>query len=248
MKRRPSAHIAALVCSCLAGLSVPALGWASSGGAGLGSGSGSGAGAVAQPADSAVSASADGITLSTQESAFLADQVSFSGSAPAADSGQQVEIDRSGHQTRWRWTPTAFATVAPDGTFSVTWHANHIGRFAVRALLRQAPGGHAAADWPRVTVTVYRPSLATQYGPGFWGRRTACGETLRRRTIGVANRRLPCGTKVAIYYGGRMLVVPVIDRGPYANGADWDLTEATGRALGIAGTARIGAVSLPRPR
>ena len=84
--------------------------------------------------------------------------------------------------------------------------------------------------------------------PGFWGHTTACGETLRRGTIGVANRRLPCGTKVAIYYAGRMLVVPVIDRGPYANGADWDLTEATGRALGIAGTARIGAVSLARPR
>jgi len=39
--------------------------------------------------------------------------------------------------------------------------------------------------------------------------------------------------------------VPVIDRGPYANRADWDLTEATGKALGIDGTAEIGAVSLP---
>ncbi len=68
---------------------------------------------------------------------------------------------------------------------------------------------------------------------------------LRRDTVGVANRSLPCGTLVAIYYGGRTMVVPVIDRGPYANGADWDLTEATGRALGIAGTATVGAVSLP---
>ena len=42
------------------------------------------------------------------------------------------------------------------------------------------------------------------------------------------------------------MIVPVIDRGPYANHADWDLTEATGRAMGINGTARIGAVSLPR--
>jgi hypothetical protein len=41
--------------------------------------------------------------------------------------------------------------------------------------------------------------------------------------------------------------VPVIDRGPYANGADWDLTEATDKALGIPGTATIGAVSLPAP-
>jgi rare lipoprotein A (peptidoglycan hydrolase) len=38
----------------------------------------------------------------------------------------------------------------------------------------------------------------------------------------------------------------VIDRGPYANSADWDLTAATARALGITGTATIGAVSLRR--
>jgi rare lipoprotein A len=90
------------------------------------------------------------------------------------------------------------------------------------------------------------PATATLYGPGFYGRRTACGVVLRRSTIGVAHRWLPCGTPVAIYYDGRMLIVPVIDRGPYANGANWDLTMATGRALGLAGTASIGAVSLPR--
>jgi hypothetical protein len=39
----------------------------------------------------------------------------------------------------------------------------------------------------------------------------------------------------------------VIDRGPFANGADWELTEATGKVLGIEGTAEIGAVSLPAP-
>jgi len=37
----------------------------------------------------------------------------------------------------------------------------------------------------------------------------------------------------------------VIDRGPYANGADWDLTEATASRLGVTSTATIGAVSLP---
>ena len=37
----------------------------------------------------------------------------------------------------------------------------------------------------------------------------------------------------------------MIDRGPYANGADFDLTMATGRAMGMGGTAQIGAVSLP---
>ena len=44
---------------------------------------------------------------------------------------------------------------------------------------------------------------------------------------------------------GRMIVVPVIDRGPYANSADWDLTEATAQKLATPGIANIGAVSLP---
>ena len=50
-----------------------------------------------------------------------------------------------------------------------------------------------------------------------------------------------------------MITVPVIDRGPYAHGANWDLTMATGRALGILGTDVIGAAAVPsaattRPR
>ena len=125
------------------------------------------------------------------------------------------------------------------------------GRWAaIRAVVLRRS---AAADRPRgainpsptVSVTVYRPSIATLYGPGFYGHRTACGEVLRRNTIGVANRTLPCGTPVAVYYQGRTLIVPVIDRGPYAHNADWDLTMATGRVLGITETETIGAVSLP---
>jgi rare lipoprotein A len=93
---------------------------------------------------------------------------------------------------------------------------------------------------------VYRKSLATQYGQGFFGQKTACGQVLRRTTLGVANRTLKCGTPVAVYYRGQMIVVPVIDRGPYANNADWDLTQATAAALGISGTAKIGTAPLPR--
>ena len=46
-------------------------------------------------------------------------------------------------------------------------------------------------------------AIATQYGPGFYGQRTACGQKLRPTTIGVANRTLKCGTQVAIYWHGR---------------------------------------------
>jgi rare lipoprotein A (peptidoglycan hydrolase) len=68
---------------------------------------------------------------------------------------------------------------------------------------------------------------------------------LRRRTIGLANRTLPCGTQVQVYFDGSVMTVPVIDRGPYAHGANWDLTMAAGRALGMTGTARIGAAPMP---
>jgi rare lipoprotein A (peptidoglycan hydrolase) len=194
-----------------------------------------------------VTASSDGLTLVSHASAMLSGQLSFTGTAPTSDAGQTVEIQRLGHQTDWRWADTAQATIGPNGAFSSSWQADHIGRFDIRALVSQADRSHVASALPTVTVTVYRVSKTTLYGPGFYGQRTACGETLTRSTIGVANRTLKCGTQVAIYYGGRTLVVPVIDRGPFANGADWDLTEATGKVLGIEGTAEIGAVSLPAP-
>jgi rare lipoprotein A (peptidoglycan hydrolase) len=187
------------------------------------------------------------MTITTVASAFLSNQLRFTGSAPASDRGATVEIERLGHQTGWAWAPTTQAQVGSDGSFSAVWRANHIGRFAIRAVIvTSSPRGAAAS--PSLTVTVYRPSGATLYGPGFYGHKTACGQTLRPRTLGVANKALRCGTQVAIYYHGRTITVPVIDRGPYRAGYDWDLTMATAHALGIPGTVTIGAVSLPRRR
>ncbi len=114
----------------------------------------------------------------------------------------------------------------------------------IRALI-QGSQASATSPPPSLSVTVYRRSIATLYGPGFWGHRTACGTVLRRSTIGVANRTLPCGTQVQLYYDGSVITVPVIDRGPYAHHANWDLTMATARALGIEGTSMVGAAALP---
>jgi len=74
---------------------------------------------------------------------------------------------------------------------------------------------------------------ATWYGPGFYGNQTACGTVLRQTTLGVAHKSLPCGTKVTLAYHGHSVVVPVIDRGPYAAGYTFDLTGATAQALGV---------------
>ena len=192
-----------------------------------------------------VATTGNGITLQTTASGILGKELTFSGTAPPQLAGDTIQIQRSGHQTSWTWAGTVAATIAPDGTFSAVWQTNHIGRFAMRAVVTGASQAQSATVTPSLTTTVYRPSRATEYGPGFYGKKTACGQRLRRGTIGLANRTLKCGESVAIYFQGRTLVVPVIDRGPYTNGADWDLTVATGKALGISGTAQIDAVSLP---
>ena len=93
---------------------------------------------------------------------------------------------------------------------------------------------------------------ASWYGPGLWGRSTACGATLRPTTIGVAHKTLPCGTMVRFVYEGRTVTAPVIDRGPYVKGRAWDLTAAASEALGFegVGVGRVGyqvAIEYARP-
>jgi rare lipoprotein A len=104
-----------------------------------------------------------------------------------------------------------------------------------------APTGASAPNVARAHKTAVRPTgIATWFGPGFYGNKTACGQTLTPGVVGVANRTLPCGTLVKVGYKGRSLTVPVLDRGPYSHiGADWDLTAGAARALGIADTVRI---------
>lgn len=246
--RRAIPYVAAFICA--GGLLVPALAEASgSGGTGFGAASSGGSHSsqvTAQPGNLPVTASGDGMTISTNASGILRRGLTVTGSLPSSEAGKTVEVEISGAKTKWAWEEVASGTIQSNGAFSAVWATNHIGRFAIRAVVTSGSGASASAGAPTVTVTVYRPSLATLYGPGFYGHRTACGVILRRTTIGVANRTLPCGTPVAIYYNGQTVIVPVIDRGPYAHHADWDLTMATGKVLGMRGTAMLDATSLPR--
>ncbi len=69
-------------------------------------------------------------------------------------------------------------------------------------------------------------SNVSWYGPGFIGSGTACGQTYTKSLMGVAHRTLPCGTLVTFRNpaNGRQVTVPVIDRGPYVSGRQWDLS------------------------
>lgn len=73
--------------------------------------------------------------------------------------------------------------------------------------------------------------IASWYGPGFYGNRTACGQIYTPEIVGVAHRTLPCGTLVTIEFRGRAMTVPVIDRGPYIAGRTLDLSNATKIAM-----------------
>jgi rare lipoprotein A (peptidoglycan hydrolase) len=79
--------------------------------------------------------------------------------------------------------------------------------------------------------TVYK--AATWYGPGLWGKATACGDVLTPTTLGVAHRKLPCGTQVTFSYGDRSVTATVIDRGPFHRGYAWDLTKKTAKRVGF---------------
>jgi rare lipoprotein A len=104
-----------------------------------------------------------------------------------------------------------------------------------------APSGSTPTPTPATSTTArVRPSgVATWFGPGFYGKKTACGQTLTPGVIGVANRTLPCGTLVKVAYQNRTVTLPVLDRGPYSHIADWDLTAGAAHALGITDTVRI---------
>jgi rare lipoprotein A len=84
-----------------------------------------------------------------------------------------------------------------------------------------------------------RSAGATWYGPGLYGRQTACGATLTQTTVGVAHRTLPCGTAIKFFYGGHVLVTRVIDRGPFTAGNAFDLTNGARLALEFEGAAKV---------
>jgi rare lipoprotein A (peptidoglycan hydrolase) len=92
-------------------------------------------------------------------------------------------------------------------------------------------GEHTFGSW--------RYGGASWYGPGLWGRKTACGQTLQPGTMGVAHKKLPCGTTVKFVYHGKSVTTQVIDRGPYIKGRAWDLTKAVSDALDFEGVGRV---------
>jgi hypothetical protein len=143
--------------------------------------------------------------------------------------GRHIVVEAGAHG---HWHAVAHARTRANGHFDarVATHSPGSQRLRVRfAGDRRNAAAHRGAG----TLQAYRASLASWYG--LYGGALACGGTLGYDTLGVANKYLPCGTKVTLRYHGREVTVPVIDRGPYVGGREWDLTGATARRLGFDG-------------
>ena len=187
-------------------------------------------------------ATANGITLRSNGAALLRRRAVLSGTAPARL--RQVTIERL--DARRGWLPVATARITAAGTFRAAWRPRSVGPQQLRAVAG-AVATRAAGGAPQVAVTVYRPGVASWYGPASPKKpgKTACGVPLTTTTVGVAHKTLPCGTQVQLYYRGGTIVVPVIDRGPFTAGRAWDLTKATAEALGDVDRGLITVGALP---
>jgi hypothetical protein len=146
--------------------------------------------------------------------------------------GRRVELQR---HARHGWRTIAHSSTGARGRFRLSYTPHRLLSERLRVLF----AGDSTS--PRVvrrvgTLRVYRLAGASWYGGGGG---LACGGELTSSTMGVANKTLPCGTLVTLRYGGHTVRVPVVDRGPYVAGREFDLTEATKRALGFEGVGEV---------
>ncbi len=77
--------------------------------------------------------------------------------------------------------------------------------------------------------------MASWYGPGFHGNRSASGEIFNQNALTAAHRSLPFGTLVRVTNldNGQSVVVRINDRGPFSHGRVIDLSAAAARAVGV---------------
>ncbi|WP_223291836.1 septal ring lytic transglycosylase RlpA family protein [Defluviicoccus vanus] len=90
------------------------------------------------------------------------------------------------------------------------------------------------AEAQRAQAPVYvQQGVASWYGPGFHGRRTASGERFNQHDLTAAHKKLPLGTRVVVtnLRNGKSVEVEINDRGPYVRGRILDLSRAAAEQI-----------------
>lgn len=131
-----------------------------------------------------------------------------------------------------RWQTLSSTRTRTAGRFALRYVANAARQERIRVKFA-GDATNARSTATAGQMTVYREAGASWYNDGGT---TACGF---HAEYGVANRTLPCGTKVALRYNGRSVTATVDDRGPYVGGRDWDLNQNTASALGFGGVGTV---------
>lgn len=97
--------------------------------------------------------------------------------------------------------------------------------------------------YPKADYSYNETGIASWYGPGFHGKRTANGEVYDENGLTAAHKTLPMPSMVRVtnLENGRSIEVRVNDRGPYATGRVIDMTRRGAQLLGFIdrGTARV---------
>jgi len=132
-------------------------------------------------------------------------------------------------------------TILPDTTRNPAEDALQATN-RLRRLLGDAPPLREIQGRPRPTVQFSLGSvqatlsgLASWYGPGFHGNRSASGEVFNQNGMTAAHRSLPFGTQVRVtnLSNGRAVVVRINDRGPFARGRVIDLSAGAAQVIGL---------------
>ena len=97
--------------------------------------------------------------------------------------------------------------------------------------------------YPKVDYSYDRTGIASWYGPGFHGKKTANGEIYDQNGLTAAHKTLPMPSLVQVtnLENGRSLRLKINDRGPFAYGRIIDLSRRGAQLLGFhrKGTARV---------
>lgn len=85
--------------------------------------------------------------------------------------------------------------------------------------------------------------VASYYGPGFHGRRTANGERFDQNAMTAAHKTLPFGTRLRVTNPatGKSVTVRINDRGPFHGNRVLDLSKGAAAVIGMvnAGVQRV---------
>src|SRR4051794_32294173 len=188
------------------------------------------------PTPVAAKASASLTVDSVRRTVIEGKRVVVRGVLRPAGAGRAVSLQIG--RTGGGWTTVDHDRTDDKGRYVLAWRATKTGTKRVRVHFggtRELTSARHLAG----TARIYRRAVASWYGPGLYGQHLACGGTLSAGTLGVAHKSLPCGTEVTLHYRGRTVRVPVVDRGPYVGGREFDLTAATKQKLGFGSTGTV---------